>query len=284
VTIVELPRHGNLTQTVGAKLQQITSVPSTLSDNFTAGLIYSPKPGFNGGDSLRYSVSDGRTLSESTEFRFLFLKVDTVPVVQPMRLEVMEDKQDGTPPFALAGLDPDSPVTTVLITRLPKKGRLYTRDGTQIHEPFSPTRILQPLPQMFAINVINVSSFWAGTPAATDGEALCPPGAYNSSESCGYPKWHPMQIVGPPRLQGDMSVEQSGDSFYAFAPGSEDGDGKRMKGGDAYLHFDWDASAAFLQYGYTEFIEVRIATKSYIQRVEVGEPRGTQMVGSLLFG
>jgi hypothetical protein len=81
-----------------------------------------------------------------------------------------------------------------------------------------------------------------------------------------------MQILGPPRLRGVGSVERYGDSSYAFAPGSTDGE--KGKDGDAYLQFDWDAPANFLQYGYTEFIEVRFATKSYVQHVEVGEPRG----------
>jgi hypothetical protein len=124
---------------------------------------------------------------------------------------------------------------------------------------------------MFAINVMNVSSFWAGTPAHP-GETLCPPGPYNSSASCGYPKWHPMQILGPPRLKGYGSVERYGDSTYSFAPGSIAGE--KWKDADAYLRFDWDAPGNFLLYGYTEFVEVLFERKSYVQRVEVGEPLG----------
>jgi hypothetical protein len=162
----------------------------------------------------------------------------------------------------------------MLITTLPKKGRLYARDGTPIKDSFLATRIAQPLPAMYAQQVTNVSTFWPAGPNA--GEALCPPDVpFNSSASCGYPKWHPMQILGPPRLEGYGSVLRYGDSSYAWCPSSKEGKAGLTKNSDAYLRFEWNPSANFEQYGYTEFIELRFETKSYVQRIEVGEPRGT---------
>lgn len=274
VSILELPRHGNLSQKVGATLQQITSVPFAMSRNFSAALVYSPTPGYADGDAVVYSVSDGRTASQSRAFRFVFLKVDDVPIVQAMSLEVEEDSKEGTPPFSPAGLDSDSPFPTMLITTLPKKGRLYARDGTQITDTFLATRIAPPLPAMYAQQVTNVSTFWPAGP--NTGEVLCPPDVpFNSSASCGYPKFHPMQILGPPRLEGYGSIRRYGDSSYAWCPSSKEGKAGLTKEGDSYLRFEWNPNATFEQYGYTEFIELRFETKSYVQRVEVGEPRGT---------
>jgi hypothetical protein len=162
----------------------------------------------------------------------------------------------------------------MLITTLPKKGRLYARDGTQITDTFLATRIAPPLAAMYAQQVTNVSTFWPAGP--NTGEVLCPPDVpFNSSASCGYPKFHPMQILGPPRLEGYGSIRRYGDSSYAWCPSSKEGKAGLTKEGDSYLRFEWNPKENFLQYGWTEFIELRFETKSYVQRVEVGEPRGT---------
>ena len=84
-----------------------------------------------------------------------------------------------------------------------------------------------------------------------------------------------MQILGPPRLEGYGSVLRYGDSPYAWCPSSKQGKAGLTKDGDLYLRFEWNPNATFEQYGYTEFIELRFETKSYVQRIEVGEPRGT---------
>ena len=131
---------------------------------------------------------------------------------------------------------------------------------------------------MFASYVRNVSSFWPTGPH--DGEQMCwfnasQPYAKRLPESCGYPYWHPLQILGPPRPD-----KKYGSSFHAWSPGSTDGRGSFATGGDGYLQFAHNPSASYDADHYTEFIELGFDTVPvYIQEIEVGENRG---VGTIL--
>jgi hypothetical protein len=85
---------------------------------------------------------------------------------------------------------------------------------------------------------------------------------------CGYPQWHPFQILGTP------STDSYGDSEESWCPASKLGDTAFAAGGDGYIRFAWDPSLSFEKDGFTEFIEVGFATAVYVHFIEIGEPRG----------
>ncbi len=233
-------------------------------------------------------VSDGDATSAPAKFEFKFLRVDDVPLGSDIVATVLEDSMQGTL-IALNGSDSDSTFVTFVITELPRKGKLYHATGEPIQTAFSvlevsPDRslsrrsccdafalqVMAPLPPMFASIVRNVSSFWPSGPNPKKPPCPFSMPANSSAEqlACGYPQWHPFQILGKP------STDSYGDSDESWCPSSRLGDNGCLAGGDSYIQFAWDPSLSFQKYGYTEFIEVEFPTAVFVQSIEIGEPRG----------
>ena len=250
--------------------------------------VYTPEVDFSDGDELWYSVFDGDAASAPTRFEFKFLRVDAMPRTREVVATVLEDSMQGTL-IALNGSDSDSNFVTLAITELPRKGKLYHATGEPIQTAFSvlevsPDRslsprsccdafdlqVMAPLPPMFASIVKNVSTFWPSGPNPKKPPCPFSMPANSSAEqlACGYPQWHPFQILGKP------STDSYGDSDESWCPSSRLGDNGFLAGGDGYIQFAWDPSLSFKKYGYTEFIEVSFPTPVYVLSIEIGEPRG----------
>ena len=74
----------------------------------------------------------------------------------------------------------------------------------------------------------------------------------------GLPSWGPLQIIGP---QNTPSV--CADSRLSWSPSSTTGTIQgTQSGADEYFTFEYDTWASYLQYGFTEFIEVTGLTLS----------------------
>jgi hypothetical protein len=123
---------------------------------------------------------------------------------------------------------------------------------------------------MYASTVKNVSSFWPAGPNPKKPPCpfTMPANASAEKLGCGYPQWHPLQIVGKP------STDSYGDSDESWCPSSRLGDSGFHSGGDGYIQFAWDPVFSFKKYGFTEFIEAGFPTAVYLQSIEIGEPRG----------
>ena len=119
---------------------------------------------------------------------------------------------------------------------------------------------------MFASAVLNVSTFWPADDAH-EGEQLCWANASYTDRrpsGCGYPKWHPYQILGPP-----ADVLLYGDSSRAAAFSTMSGAAGFAEGGDEYLKFAHDPGLSLERFGYSEFIEVSFEQDSHIQAIEI---------------
>lgn len=101
-TIVTPPRNGTLSGTA----------PS---------LVYTPAPGFVGGDSLTFSVSDGRLASATATVTLDVVSVNHPPVATPQSLSTPEDTAIT---LALAGTDPDDDGLGVQVLTTPAHGTL----------------------------------------------------------------------------------------------------------------------------------------------------------------
>jgi hypothetical protein len=252
--------------------------------------VYTPEVGSDSGDELLYSVSDGQETSAPTKFEFKLLSVDAVPYASKTVGAVIEDSKQGVL-ITLNGSDSDSKFVTFVITELPRMGKLYMVTGELIRVPFSafevrvrselrvypssllsrtPMQVPVPLPPMYASTVKNVSSFWPAGPNPKLPPCPFAMPANSSAEKlgCGYPQWHPFQILGLP------STSRYGDSDESWCPSSRLGDSGFAAGGDSYIRFAWDPSLSFQKDGFTEFIEVGFSSAVYVHSIEIGEPRG----------
>ena len=136
--------------------------------------------------------------------------------------------------------------------------------------PCVPMQVPVPVPPMYAATVKNVSSFWPAGPNPKKPPCPFSMPANSSAEQrgCGYPQWHPFQILGP------QSTASYGDNEESWCPATRLGESGFAANGDGYLRFAWDASRSFREDGFTEFIEVGFSTPVYVHSIEIGEPRG----------
>ena len=129
-------------------------------------------------------------------------------------------------------------------------------------------QVLVLQPPMYASAVTNVSSFFPAGPNPKPCPFSMPTNSSAETLRCGYPPWHPFQILGKP------STDAYGDSRESWCPSSRLGDSGFAAGGDSYIRFAWDPSLSFQKDGYTEFIEVGFPSAVYVHSIEIGEPRG----------
>ena len=200
--------------------------------------------------AVRFEVSDlfGTKVEATADYEIQ--SVDDVPISKSQSVTVLED-QDAKK-VTLEVIDPETDKATIVITKLPTKGKLYfeNKDGTvggEITKPFTPWSAKASTFQ-YALNVTGVSSFWG------------------NGQNTNY---HPIQILGEP------SIDTFGDSIYAWSPLWKAGDGgSYTEGGDSIVSFKHDPIAYFAQYGAYEYIEVNFTKPLYLTSVEIGENRG----------
>jgi hypothetical protein len=257
--VTALPVKGTLYQLdlIDPTIQIAIETVPTIVTNPLLGLRYVPNKDTVALDSIKYRVHHGGLVSDSVSLAIEIDSWNYTPDV-PLITSNITVTGRGNVTITLEAVDAlQKQFLGVYVKSLPSKGKLYQRleDGTRgavISDTSS--SVLRTYLHQYAIAVLNVSSFWGG---GSD--------------------WSPLQSLG----SQDCLVY--GDCRLSWSPLTADGTGGFASGSNGKgLSYANDPSSTFLQYGWTEFIELQFNQSVYVSELLIGENRGMGAVKSIL--
>ena len=240
------------------------TVGTIINDGFKS-LKVTPPSNYQGllEDALCFSATNENNLSTSTSScaNLTAIPFNDVPEVTSTSI-VVDNAQNYTIDIGALVNDADADVTSIAITKLPTRGKLFMSDGTEILQEFRLNELASEFYQPVQ-EVLNISSFY----------------------SYGSHRWHAIQVVG------ERDVYVYGDSDKAWCPKTKLGTGisvdrdaantRPTDHNTSYYYGPFNHDAAFLNYGFTEYIEVKFAKPVYPTKIEIGMPRGMGSVASV---
>ncbi|QDZ23689.1 hypothetical protein HOP50_11g62290 [Chloropicon primus] len=207
--------------------------------------------------AVKFELLDSLATTLEITGTYSIFALDDVPICSSKTVNLEEDQAHEK--ISLDVLDPETDMYTMVITKLPQKGKLFLENsdgsvGAEIIKPFTPYSLQEPIYQ-YAYNVTQVSSFWG------NGKSV---------------SYHPIQALGPP------SVDSFGDTPLAWSPLWKAGtEGSLTEFSDSIISFKHDPIAYFAENGAYEYLEVNYTQPLYVMGVEIGENRGMGAVNQV---
>jgi len=215
-------------------------------------------PGRTGKDSFQFTVSHGGLVSAPATVHLDVSAWNDPPRIPPAWKKVAVTAHQATS-ISLPVYDTTSgQYVAVFITSLPTKGILYQRNrdgslGAPITQAFGTGGVTTNVKVQYATGVANVSSFWGGSVA-----------------------YSPLQALGP------QNCFEAVDCQLAWCTATKNGLGGFASGSGQGLHYANNPSLNYVNYGWTEYIELTYDTPVLMTAVLIGENRGMGAVKNIL--